>query len=293
MSWQFWVSQVFGILTLVCVFINFQVKGKRKVLAWHIAASALWFGMFFFANNVIGMFLASLGVIRSSMFLICDIKDGQRWKLAGRYIMYAAIGLGLAVIILAQTGTIDMPFHWWDWAVVFASFLFIIGTYLPDRHVVRIGTIAYACALIVQYIIYYSQGIADEFNFMGTLIEISKITSVIVFYCFLIRKGWLINQLNEIKQQVACEVNKIKACSDKEEVDAIMSQGELEKLVTRMVRYEMSVVDKTKLADLRSVDEEVASIMEEIKTVQDVKTLLSRSIEAKRDHLDAIPRTVK
>jgi|GEM_PF-2902315 len=189
---SFWLSQVFGLIAFVCVFINFIVNGKKNILFWHIVGSVFWMLMFIFAGNLVGIVLAALGIVRSGMFLICELKPGRRWKIGGKVALYAAIIIGFVLFALGFFGALgpdahDLA-HWFDWIVIVASVLFVVGTYMKSKHIVRVGTVVYAVTLIVQFTL-RAVLFGEIFNIMAIAIEVSKIASVIVFYVLLIKTG--------------------------------------------------------------------------------------------------------
>jgi len=190
---SFILSQVFGAIAFVCVFINFIVNGKKNILFWHVIGSLFWMLMFVFAGNLVGIVLAGLGVVRSGMFLICELKPGRKWKIGGKVTLYTAILIGFLLFSLGFFGALG-PYaqalaHWWDWIVVFTSVLFVVGTYMKSKHIVRLGTVVYAATLLTQLIL-RTVLFGEIFNIAAIAIEVSKILSVVVFYTILMkRKG--------------------------------------------------------------------------------------------------------
>lgn len=195
--WQFALSQVFALITFACVFINFIVNGKKNILFWHVIGSVFWLLMFALLDNLVGMVLAGIGIVRSGMFLICELKTGKGWKIGGKVTLYFMITLGFVLFALGFWGVLgvgESNAFWWDWIVIATSVLFVVGTYMKSKHIVRIGTVLYAASLIIQFVIraipepFGGSFTPEAFNIGGIAIEVSKIISVVVFYVLLVVK---------------------------------------------------------------------------------------------------------
>ncbi|MCL1992235.1 MAG: YgjV family protein [Spirochaetes bacterium] len=127
--------------------------------------------MFIALGNLLGIVFAGFGAFRSSVFLFLDRKKSPRAKIGGRIFLYVALAAGIIAMFFNWT-------RWWDFVVLGTSLVFIIGTYLPGIHLVRIGQLMYSSAMLVHQVYLV--------NTMGIIIEITAMTSVAVFYARLV-----------------------------------------------------------------------------------------------------------
>jgi len=302
-SWEIWflLAQLMGIITICFEFASYQIKNQRKYLLVTSIGNIFWMLMFVFIglqlefNNVLPLiFAAGLGVMRGFIFWWAFGKNTKRRKLIGRITLYASIAIALPFTIIAITRMEFVTQQVLNSFGLVAALLFIIGQYLPSKHYLRAFTFLYAAFVFLGStpIILRSTNehgvIVHEWNYIGMAIELTKIISIIIFYIILMRRHWMVKKLKEIKIAIACEVNKISACSSAQELTSagVVSGAELEKLAAKMVRYELITIEKTEITDLRNTDEKMGLILDDIKTVQDVKDAIQAVIKLDRQNLE-------
>jgi len=165
------------------------------------------------------------------------------------------------------------------------ALLFVVGQYLPSKHYVRVFAIFYALAVLAQTWI-------EDSNFMGVIIEASKIISIIVFYILLSRKAYFKRKLEQLKALINSECEKLERCNEQgilaEEADGILSPAQLEKMVARMIRLELATIDTEKLTGFESAELETKAALASIQSLSDVKRILERAIEIKDENLSKI-----
>ena len=118
---------------------------------------------------------------------------------------------------------------------------------------------------------------------MGMLIEIAKMASVIVFYALFINKKFLARKLVKIKAAVNCELSKINSDSEISVLaeSGMMKLSDLERLVAKMIRMEVKLIDTDGITDIGTSESCTRAIMDDLKTVHDVKMIMERVIQLK------------
>ncbi|MCL2570538.1 MAG: hypothetical protein FWE16_05030 [Firmicutes bacterium] len=283
----FWIAQFFGILTIVFDFVSYQIKNQRRYLLWFSVGSFWWMLMFLSlemggAQMISPILAAAFSVLRGMVFWWIFAKDTPGRKRGGKIFLYVALAIGLGGAVLGIVNT-DASVRYLHIIMLVTALLFVVGQYLPSKHYVRAFAILYATSMLL---------IAtplDTFNPMGIIIEAAKIISIIVFYCLMVRRSYYVKKLKEIKAIIADEVTKINVASDAGEVANIMPQEKLEAIVAKMIKYELSAIDKSNLVNLKSIEEETKAVLEDIKTVQDVKDLIQGVIDVKQEKMEKIP----
>lgn len=277
------VAQILGVVTIIFDFISYQIKDQRKYLLVFSIGSLFWMLMFIAGGAEVSPILAAaFSVLRGMVFWWIFAKNTKRRQIGGRVFLGVAllIGIGGAIVGLlnATPGT-----EWLQIIMLVTALLFVVGQYLPSKHYVRVFAIFYATAMLML------NTPLVVFNPMGIMIEAAKILSIIVFYYFFVRKIILVNQLKEIKRVVSCEMSKITADSEADNIDSIMPRDRLERLVAKMVRYEIATIDTDKLVNFQGVEQETRAVLDDIKTVQDVKNVLQGAIDVKAETLENFP----
>jgi len=304
-SWSVWfiLAQVFGVVTICFEFISYQIKDHRKYLLVTSIGNIFWALMFVFmgihinfAATQIMIIAALFGTLRGLIFWWIFAKNTKKRKIAGRVALYASLAIMLpftimAIVKLGHTSQIII-----QTLGLVTGLLFIVGQYLPSKHYLRIFITMYAVMVLIGNtpLNMIDDAGVRSWNYMGIVIELAKIVSVIVFYILLTRRAYLSDKLQKVKAIIACEVGKVTECCDKAKLleSGVMSAAELERLVAKMVRYELSTIEKTDLKDLNSAEEKTKLVLENVKTVNDVRNVLITLIEIDklREEQAPIPR---
>ena len=303
MNAWFIIAQVMGLITIILEFASYQIKNQRKYFLFAGVSSLFWTLMFIsmamYASLATQMSLivaSSYSTIRALVFWWIFKEYTPKRKRAGR------IFLAFMIVVALVAGTmsvVNTPVEVrWLHAIGFAAALgFVVGQYLPGKHYVRIAVVIYASVVLLtqtpinipEYDFVTGEHIENRWNFMGMAIELSKIISVIVFYVILTRRSRQIKALKKIKQTLAYEVHKVKRGATVGEIANILPTEKLEKLVAKMVRYEIATTDLGAVRDIESSMKCTQTVMADMKTAQDVKDMIARVIELKKIRLDAAP----
>ncbi|MCL2756376.1 MAG: YgjV family protein [Firmicutes bacterium] len=295
MSTWFIVAQIFGVVVICFEFASYQIKDKRKYLLVNGIGSGIWALMFVAMGLATSMStLFSLVVVavysstRALVFWWIFKKDSKKRRLAGKIFLGFMIVVALSAGIFVITGIEYREVRILQSVALVFALGFVIGQYLPGKHPVRITVFFYAIMLFLTQTplnIVEGNGI-ERWNIMGMLIEASKMASVVVFYVLLVRKSHLAKKLKIIKEQVACEMNKIDLCSNIEQIAAIIPVEKIEKLAAKMVRLELSLIDKSELTDARTIEQKTQAVTDDLNTVHDIKILLEKIMKLKLQKLD-------
>jgi len=164
---MFITSQVFGVLALIAFFITFQAKKKVSLIIWNGIALFLIAVMFAFLLNWVVVAIVLISVIRNIVLFWYEKKGDAIPKWINFCTMF------LFMIATAVAGGLTWYF-WYDWILVTASVATIPAIWYNRLHLFRIALLVYAITLLIHNII--------TTNWMGIAIEVSSITSNIVFY---------------------------------------------------------------------------------------------------------------
>ena len=298
MSLWFIIAQVLGVITIVLSFISFQIKNKRKYLLIEGITSTFWAAMVLcmgFATTmstqlnlfIVGIYSAS----RAFVFWWIFAKDTPKRKRYGKiflmFMLAVAVSLGIYRITqLPTTTTIIIQS-----ITLLTAIGFVIGQYLPGKHPLRISVFLYSILLFINStpLVILDGNTLERWNIMGMLIETSKIMSVFVFYGLTVHRQHLVKKLMQIKTTVNCEVSKIKGCSNLEEISDIMPIEKLERLAVKMVQYELSIMERDKMNDIRGTQNHVQAVLDDMKTVHDVKMMIEKTLKLKMRRLESLP----
>jgi len=275
----FIIAQVLGVITIIFDFISYQIRDQRKYLLVFSIGSFFWMLMFIAIGAEVSPILAAaFSVLRGMVFWWIFAKNTPKRKLGGRIFLYVAllIGLGGAVIgILNSQDYVVLQI-----VMLVTALLFVVGQYLPSKHYVRAFAILYAVSMLLI------STPLGTFNPMGIFIEVAKIVSIIVFYIILARRSYFAMKLKQIKLVVNCEMDKVNSCSEVDAVADVMPKEKLERLVAKMVKYELATIDTSRLVDFQGVEGEIQAVLDDLKTVQDVKNVLQGAINIKDEKLE-------
>jgi len=182
------IAQILGVITIGFEFASYQIKNKTKYFLVTGIGSFFWMLMFIAIGLATGMgtqlsliVAATYSTIRNLVFFRIFSKNTPESKEAGLNFLLAMI----VIAIVAGTITVlNAPeqVRWLHILGLVVALGFVIGQYLPGVHYVRIAVVFYAVVvLLTQTPINILYG-DFRWNIMGILIELAKITSVIVFY---------------------------------------------------------------------------------------------------------------
>ncbi|MCL2874080.1 MAG: hypothetical protein FWE29_04020 [Defluviitaleaceae bacterium] len=182
------VAQVLGVITIGFEFASYQIKDKTKYFLVTGIGSFFWMAMFVSIGFATGMstqlsliLAATYSTIRNLVFFRIFSKNTPESKEAGLIFLLAMIvvGVGAGVVTVLNAPT---EVRWLHIIGLITALGFVIGQYLPGVHYVRITVIFYAfIVLLTQTPLNILYG-DFRWNIMGILIEVAKISSVIVFY---------------------------------------------------------------------------------------------------------------
>jgi len=188
MNTWFIIAQVLGVVTICFEFASYQIQNKSKYFLTTGIGSLFWMTMFVSMGLATGMdtqlsliVAATYSTIRNLVFWRIFSKNTPQSKEAGLNFLLVMI---VVALVAGTMAIINSPpeVRWLHTLGMIAALSFVIGQYLPGVHYVRITVVLYALVVILTQTplnILYGD---FRWNIMGILIELAKITSVIVFY---------------------------------------------------------------------------------------------------------------
>ena len=287
MNTWFILAQAFGIVTMVFEFICYQINQKHEKAKYFLftgLASLFWAFMFISIGLSTSMdtqttliVAAVYSTVRNLVFAGIFKKDTPKSKKAGRQFLIVMVALAL---IAGITSVMQVPVEvrWIHILGLVTALTFVIGQYLPGEHYVRISILFYAGAvLLTQTPLNILEG-DFRWNVMGILIEASKIISVIIFYLLQSLKAKRARELQLIKYVIADEMSKIEELAGKIPVANIPSVSKVEKMMAKMVRYELKAVSSAGIKDVSSAEGELQGLMDDLKLVQRMKDVRTANL---------------
>jgi len=286
MSAWFIVAQIFGVITICFEFASYQIKNKQKYFLVNGIGSAFWAVMFIAIGMATSMstqisliIVALYSSTRALVFFWIFRKDSKRRRMLGKiflgFMILVALSAGIFVIVGLPTRQVQIL---QSIALVFALG-FVIGQYLPGKHPVRITVFFYAVMLLLTQtplnILYAEPPLDFRWNPMGMLIEIAKMSSVIVFYVMFVNKKILLRKLGKIKQVIASQMCNVTADSDM----AVLNN--LESVVAKMVRMEIRAIDTSEITNIGQAQVCTQAVLNDLKVVHDLKMILERVVQRK------------
>lgn len=97
------ISQILGILALVCNIFCYQMKSPKKLLLWQIMASVMWIMNLGIKGAVVGVLLNVHAVVRLTVYYFAENHKWARSKVWLPVFMISAA----AIVILTYTGIPD------------------------------------------------------------------------------------------------------------------------------------------------------------------------------------------
>lgn len=292
---QVWfiLAQGFGVVTMAFEFACYQINQnheKPKYFLFTGLASLFWTLMFVSIGLATSMdtqttliIAAIYSTIRNLVFAGIFKKDTPQSKKAGRQFLILMIVIALAAGITSVM-QVDIEVRWIHVLGLITALTFVIGQYLPGEHYVRISILFYAAAVlltqtplnILEPVNFF--GMHVRWNFMGILIESSKILSVGIFYILQMRRARRARDLQLIKYVIADEMSKIEDLAGKIPVANIPAIGKVEKMMAKMVRYELKAVTSAKIKDVDSTEDELQGLIDDLKLVQRMKQVRAGNV---------------
>jgi len=191
----FVAAQLLGLVTIVFEFASYQIKDKPKYFLAQGIGSVFWTAMFICMGIATGMdtmltiiVAATYSTIRNLVFWRIFAKNTARSKEFGINFLLVMIVIAVAAGIFTVMNVPEQV----RWIHIFglcAALAFVIGQYMPGVHAVRITVVIYAIAVILTQTplnILYGD---FRWNVIGILIELAKISSVVVFYLRFSKQG--------------------------------------------------------------------------------------------------------
>jgi len=184
----FIIAQVLGLITIIFEFTSYQIKNKAKYFLCTGIGSFFWLLMFISIGFATGMstqlsliLAATYSTFRNLVFWRIFSKNTAASKEAG--LIFLLIMIVVAIIAAVVTfPNIPTQVLWLHILGLFAALGFVIGQYLPGVHYVRISVVFYAVAVfLTQTPLNILEG-DFRWNVMGMMIELAKISSVLIFY---------------------------------------------------------------------------------------------------------------
>jgi len=188
----FIIAQVLGVFSIICYFISFQQKEKRKLLAWLCFGSVFNIMMMFFMSLWLLGLLRVIALLRNLVFILLD-------KYRDKIALTVSIIILLIFLALASIVTV-FTFTWWFEFVVLGIFLIhIFALWKKGIHFAKISGAVYSATLVVLNVM--------ALNYMGVAIELNFIIAAAVFYVMLCRKGKGEKKKADNGEEYNCEMN--------------------------------------------------------------------------------------
>ena len=287
MNMWFVLAQVFGVVAMGFEFACYQINQKHDKTKYFLLTGV---GSLFWALMFVAMGLATsmdtqlslvlagtYSAVRNLVFFGIFKKDTPASKKAGRVFLLMMMVVGVVAGITTVLQAPDQV-RWLHVLGLITALMFVVGQYLPGDHYVRISVVFYATVvLLTQTPLNILEG-DFRWNVMGILIESSKIVSVVVFYLLQMMKARRARDLQLIKYVIADELSKIEDLAGKVPVANIPSVGKVEKMMAKMVRYELKAVTSAKIKDVASTEDELQGLIDDLKLVQRMKQVRAGSM---------------
>ena len=188
MNIWFIIAQILGVVTIGFEFMSYQIKEKSKYFLATGIGSLFWITMFVSIGLSTGMdtqlsliVAATYSTIRNLVFWRIFSKNTPQSKEFGLNFLLVMIVVALVAGVITVVNAPEQV-RWLHTLGLIAALSFVIGQYLPGVHYVRITVVLYAIVVILTQTplnILYGD---FRWNITGILIEIAKISSVIIFY---------------------------------------------------------------------------------------------------------------
>jgi len=282
MNTWFILAQVFGAVAMIFEFICYQIKERDKYFLMTGIGSLFWALMFVSIGMATSMdtqmslvVAGTYSTIRNLVFWQIFKTDSPKSKQIGRIFLAFMMVIGITAGILSVLNSPE-EVRWIHTLGAVTALMFVLGQYLPGDHYVRITAVLYAFAIMLtQTPLNILEG-DIRWNVMGLMIEASKVVSVLIFYGMQAYRKHQRKQLYILKLIIADEIAKIDALSEKIPVANVPGVKNVEKLVAKMVRYELAVIAQDKIKDSDSAKVEVQGILDDLEMIQSLKMVLDK-----------------
>lgn len=286
MNMWFIIAQIFGVVAIVFEFACYQINQKHDKTKYFLVTgvgSLFWTLMFMSMGLATSMstqlslvLAGTYSTFRNLVFFDIFKKDTPTSKKSGRVFLLVMMVVG---VVAGTITVLQAPeqVRWLHVLGLITALMFVVGQYLPGDHYVRVSVVFYAVVvLLTQTPINILEG-DFRWNIMGILIESSKVVSVAVFYILQMMRAKRTRDLQLIKYVIADEMSKIEDLADKIPVANIPSVGKVEKMMAKMVRYELKAVTSSRIKDVDSTEDELQALIDDLKLVQRMKQVRARS----------------
>ena len=182
------IAQVLGVITICFEFASYQIKDKSKYFLTTGIGSFFWLSMFVSIGLATGIGTqlslivgATYSTIRNLVFWKIFSINTPKSKEAGLNFLLVMIVIALIAGVISILN-VPPQVRWLHILALIVALGFVIGQYLPGVHYVRMAVVFYAIVIILTQTplnILYGD---FRWNIMGILIELAKISSVLVFY---------------------------------------------------------------------------------------------------------------
>lgn len=182
------VAQIFGVFTIIFEFASYQIEDRRKYFFVNGIGCFFWMWMFVAIGLATGMntqlsliVAATYGTIRNFSFYMFRSKDTPERKRAERIFLIIIVAIAVVAGVITVMNA-PAQVRWMHLLGAITAIIFVIGQYLPGVHYSRVSVVIYAVAVILtQTPLNILEG-NFRWNIMGIMIELAKISSVIIFY---------------------------------------------------------------------------------------------------------------
>ena len=163
------LSQVFGVLALVSVFVAYQIHNKRITLLVILGCNIFMLASAAFLLDWIVVAMSVVGAIRCAVFYFVE-RYREKITKPWMYVILVSLWVMCCVAFYFTWAT------WFDFVVLATWLTFIYGTWVKGVHLIRITNVVYSTTLIIHYLL-----LVDK-NYLLIITEISVITSIAIFY---------------------------------------------------------------------------------------------------------------
>ena len=282
MNTWFILAQIFGAFTMVFEFACYQIKDKTKYFLVTGIASFFWALMFISIGLATSMdtqmslvVAGTYSTIRNLVFWRIFQTDTKESRRNGRIFIVFMMIIAIIAGILSVSGS-PAEVRWIHTLAAIGAISFVLGQYLPGDHFVRVTVVIYALTIsLTQTPLNILEG-DFRWNIMGLMIEGTKIMSVLIFYGAQLYRQYRLKQLQKLKLQIADEIARIDAMSEKIPVANVPGVHNVEKLVAKMMRYELLVIAQDKIKDSTSAKDEIQGVLDDLEVIQNFKMVLAK-----------------
>jgi hypothetical protein len=188
MNYWYIVAQVFGAITIGFELFTYQIKDKTKFFLVSGIGSVFWLCMFIAIGLATGMstqlsliLAAVYSILRNFIFFWMFKQNTPEAKERGLRIILVMVSLAIVAGIFTVLSA-PPQIRWLHISGIVAAVLFAIGQYMPGVHYVRLSVLLVAVFVgLTQTPLNILYGDL-RWNIMGILIELAKVSSVLVFY---------------------------------------------------------------------------------------------------------------